>query len=225
MLPLLAGLIAAIASYFGAYAREANDAVAFANSRQAEIETMLDYLPKEEALQAMCIVAPEISQYSSFYDAAEVYALAALYVNGGTADFSIGHFQMKPSFAETVENTVERTPALRRKYDMLKISGDGRQQRGERVSRLKSLKWQILYLAAFYDIVAAKTSKICFKDPTERMKYYATLYNGGINLTAEQVAARQRVRQFPRGRATKFNYAAIAAEYFANENYCGYLRK
>ncbi len=222
---MLIALLTAVAGYFGQYPREADEAIHYAARNRAEIESITDYLSRSEGLEAMCIAAPEISQYSKLYDAAEVYALAALYVSAGRSDFSVGPFQMKPSFAEDVERRVEADASLRKRYAKLIIADEGRKGRGIRVSRLSSLKWQIVYLSAFYDIARQKTSNIVFKDAEERVRYYATLYNGGMGLTRQQVESRQRVKQFPRRGSVKFNYASIAAEYLAKDEYCRFLRK
>ena len=61
---------------------------------------------------AIAVVFPEIVRYSAIRDKIEITLLKALYINLGEdyADFSIGQFQMKPSFAE----------ALHKKAPMLK---------------------------------------------------------------------------------------------------------
>ena len=61
-----------------------------------------------EQVQSTCadfiysIVAPEITQYSFIRNTLESYTLNVLYVQYGRAyaDYSIGFFQMKPSFIE-----------------------------------------------------------------------------------------------------------------------------
>lgn len=222
---LLLTLVAAIAGYFGQYPREADEAIIYAVKNRSVIETINRYLPGNEGLEAMCIVAPEVSQYSKFYDAAEVYALAALYVNAGRSDFSVGPFQMKPSFAEDIERRIKADDSLYKKYEALIIDNNGREGRGTRVSRLSSLKWQIVYLSAFYEIALHKVSAMTFKDADDRFCYLATLYNGGMGLSKQQVEARMRMKQFPRRGSVKFNYASIAAEYLAKAEYCRYLRK
>lgn len=53
----------------------------------------------------MAIVFPELIRYNTVFDALEINSLRYLYVSEGKdyADFSVGYFQMKPSFAEMVE--------------------------------------------------------------------------------------------------------------------------
>ena len=54
---------------------------------------------------AIAIVFPELIRYSRWQDAIETAAVNGLYVAGGKekANFSIGRFQMKPSFAEEID--------------------------------------------------------------------------------------------------------------------------
>jgi len=53
---------------------------------------------------AIAIVFPELVRYSALRDKMEITLLKTLYVNLGEdyANFSIGQFQMKPSFAEMI---------------------------------------------------------------------------------------------------------------------------
>ena len=61
--------------------------------------------------RAVAVVFPELVRYSALRDYMETAAVKALYLQKGVkgADFSIGRFQMKPSFAEDIERTWMRT--------------------------------------------------------------------------------------------------------------------
>ncbi len=96
-------MIVLSASYFESYPKESQYAVDFTSSHKTEIKKIKKHLSSEEARVAMCIVAPEVSQYSYMSDAAETFALYTLYVQGEVSDFSIGLFQMKPSFAISID--------------------------------------------------------------------------------------------------------------------------
>ena len=54
---------------------------------------------------AVAVVFPELVRYSALMDFMETTAVKALYQQKGVkgADFSIGRFQMKPSFVEDLE--------------------------------------------------------------------------------------------------------------------------
>ena len=107
----------------------------------------------------MAIVAPEVCLYSSLSDKAETYTLKVLYAQTGKGNFSIGYFQMKPLFAEQIETIISSQNILKSKYFELIIDEDTAQAtRAERVARLSSLKYQVLYLAAFYEIASLKVA-------------------------------------------------------------------
>ncbi len=65
-------------------------------------------LTEEERWGAISIVLPELIRWNALQDIMETTALELLYVEKGKdgADFSIGYFQMKPSFIENLENYV-----------------------------------------------------------------------------------------------------------------------
>jgi hypothetical protein len=79
------------------------------------------------------------------------------------ADFSVGYFQMKPSFGEMIEEDARNL--LPENY--LKESGwklvlkDDEVSRKERVRRLSNVRHQLIYLCAFYKICEFR-----FKDKT-----------------------------------------------------------
>src|SRR5690349_1204457 len=56
------------------------------------------------------IIFPELIRYNAVFDALEIESLKFLYVSEGTdyANFSVGFFQMKPSFAEMVETDADK---------------------------------------------------------------------------------------------------------------------
>ena len=70
-----------------------------------------------DARLAEAIVFPELIRYSRWQDEIETAAVNGLYVLQGTsgANFSIGRFQMKPSFAEEVEAAWNQS-ALAKEY-------------------------------------------------------------------------------------------------------------
>lgn len=63
-----------------------------------------------EGSEALAIVSPELIRWTAFKDFFETTALELLYVKKGKtyADFSIGHFQIKPSFVEQLEAYVSQ---------------------------------------------------------------------------------------------------------------------
>jgi hypothetical protein len=109
---------------------------------------------------AISIIFPELIRYSSIIDYIEVKGLEVLYVQYGMdyADFSIGLFQMKPSFAEHIEsdilkyNLTGKFPSLSALCHDLSETSNARM---ERIIRLKDENYQLLYLEAFIRIMDA----------------------------------------------------------------------
>jgi len=139
---------------------------------------------------AVAVIFPELVRYSALRNKMEITLLKALYINLGDdyANFSIGQFQMKPSFAEMIR---EQAPAVmgrksgiifksRSEYDDIKNF------RKSIVTDLEDPKTQFNYLIAFFKI-CEKKFKTNRKDDVDRMKFLATAYNYGINKTADQI--------------------------------------
>jgi hypothetical protein len=140
--------------------------------------------------EAMAIIFPELVRYSAIRDKMETTLLKALYINLGKeyADFSIGHFQMKPAFAEMVGMTASRT--LSHRYcSLVKDSSDFQDIREYRSAVVKDLEGnasQLNYLVVF--------CKICYNrfnirkmGTEERIRFLATAYNYGFLKNADEI--------------------------------------
>lgn len=184
------------------------------NSIEQTLQTKLGDKKKNYAL---AIVAPEVCWYSALQDKGETYTLKVLYAQTGKGDFSIGYFQMKPSFAEQIENIIKSNNELKQKYSELFIIEDTQQAiRAERVSRLSSLKYQTLYLAAFYEIAESKISKWSSNNEghSQFLKNMATIYNGGLNISESKALQFQAKKQFPSLATDKYNYSDLVIEFY-----------
>jgi hypothetical protein len=131
--------------------------------------------------EAISVVFPELVRYSALRDKMEITLLKALYINLGKdyANFSIGHFQMKPSFAETVIN--EGMKLTGRKKPMVRDSTgyeDIRSYRAAIVSSLEDIHFQLDYLVVFFKIIY-KNSGLKNMDEQSRIRFLATAYNYG----------------------------------------------
>lgn len=180
-------------------------------------ETLNSYLTKNESLQAMAIVAPEIDEYSNLSDKVETYSLMYMYSQFGRGNFSIGYFQMKPTFAESIENSIKVNATLKDKYKELIIYEDTAQaERAERIQRLASLKYQTIYLAAFFELGSSKIKNWTSnnKNNYQRLRNLATLYNGGLNLSETTVLELQKKKQFPSMGLNKHNYSDLVVDFF-----------
>ena len=209
-------LLAVGVSFLSAYPVESHRAINLIEDCESIHNILVTNLGEEYAVMAEAIVAPEIAMYTPIPDIAEYRSLCLLYVLYGQANFSIGLFQMKPSFARQVEATVREDSSLMKKYEALIIHGSTeREVRKIRIDRLMQLDWQTLYLAAFIDIVVMKTQDFPFISPNEKVRYWATLYNAGIDLSPEQVTHMQATKTFPHFQQT-FNYGQAAVDFFEN---------
>lgn len=192
-----------LASYFSTFPLEVKETISFLSIK---VETRLsNVLTKDESIMAMSIVAPEISQFSSIRDEVETGVLKVMYVQKGWGNFSIGPFQMKPSFAEALE---------RENSDLFnQPKKNGRRDRADRVKRLSSLEGQIEYLLLFIKTVRKKTANLSFVNNEEKLLYWAMLYNAGLYLSHKNLNYYLSRKQFPRY-SEQFNYAQICLEFY-----------
>jgi len=166
------------------------------------------------------IVFPELIRYNGVYDAMEIQSLKFLYVSQGSdyANFSVGYFQMKPSFAENIEKDAQIYLGIRDIAALgltgLSLQEDNAVHRRERVNRITSVDGQLKYLAAFYKICRSKFRDLSFAGDDERVRFLATCYNAGYYFTADEVKARVNRKFFHTGKiitSANYCYADISA--------------
>ncbi|MBO9573717.1 MAG: hypothetical protein J7497_16135 [Chitinophagaceae bacterium] len=97
------------------------------------------------AKELKAIIFPELVRYNRVFDAIQIESLKYLYVSEGKqyADFSVGYFQMKPSFAENLERDADKTFGYGSRTD-------NEENRRQRLYRLTNTETQLNYLCAFY---------------------------------------------------------------------------
>jgi hypothetical protein len=182
-------------------------------------------LPPQETRIALAAVFPEIIRFKSLEDKIQVRALKVLYVQYGRkyADFSIGHFQMKPTFAEQIErdynrlfSAEEKTAAEIAPFD----TGDSSPLRKERVVRLDDPQWQARYLRLFMMVMGRLYLGQAFEDDLEKLRFYATAYTTGYAKGEKAIRRMMPTRHFhvqlllPK---THHSYADIAVFYFIRQ--------
>ncbi|MBR3976797.1 MAG: hypothetical protein IKJ95_03125 [Bacteroidaceae bacterium] len=210
MLPLVQG------SYVTEFKEGSAAAVDFYREWHALISKAFGGAKESDLVLAYSIVAPEVSQYDAFKDFLEIGIMKKRYVADGSCDYSIGYFQMKPSFVESLENEVFKSASLKKKYGKMLAYSRGKSKRTvrkERLDRLSETEWQIRYLAIYVDVAKQRTAKWGLKSSEEKLRYWASMYNAGFYLSKARVKQRQTVRQFPRS-TTKYNYSAVAVELY-----------
>ncbi len=194
------------------------------NNSSIEKYASLFNIPSKE-LKA--IVFPELVRYNTVYDAIEINTLKYLYVSEGKAyaDFSVGYFQMKPSFAQMIEedaNAMLDSSILRISgLTKFKNNADYDLSRKARITRITNLEDQLIYLCAFYKICQVKFAKQRFTTNLDKLKFFATCYNAGYRRNYAKLVSLQAHNYFHTGKLWSnkhYNYADICAYYFLHES-------
>jgi hypothetical protein len=188
---------------------------------QAWMAAALD-LPPGDARLALSVVFPELIRFSALEDQIQVRGLKVLYVQHGRsyADFSVGRFQMKPSFAEQLEADAARlfgrreraatgVPAFER--------GDTATLRERRVRRLDDPRWQVRYLRLFMLVMGKRYAGVARSRTEDRLRFYATAYNTGYAAGETTIRRRLGRRLFHVARfrpAETYDYADVALSHF-----------
>jgi hypothetical protein len=169
------------------------------------------------------IVFPELLRYVEWQDLLETEALGVAYVKGGTAwaDFSIGVFQMKPSFAETLEQQLSKWPMGAQAFGHLlpNATQAPTAQRQTRLSRLQTLTGQLDYLAAFNAWMRQRVGfGLVAHTPEREVLFLATAYNSGMERTWADLEQRSHCQFFPYGtrypQEEQHAYSAVAWAYY-----------
>jgi hypothetical protein len=168
---------------------------------------------------AKALVFPEVIRYSAIRDRIEMHGLITLYVQYGSlyADFSIGRFQMKPSFAVQVEKDVQGVPSNRTSMLHTVDTSDTPQARLARVQRLNSQAWQLQYLIGFIDIMDQRYGNNYKADNPEKIRFYATAYNCGYTKPELVIRKKMEENHFHTALISSdvcYNYGNIALEYY-----------
>lgn len=174
-----------------------------------------------DVLECEAIIFPEQLRYSRLKNGMEEGATIALYVKGGTqaANFSVGYFQMKPSFVEEVEAAWMKSP-LRHKYKLYFDVRDSQSSRQKRLKRLLDVQWQCVYLGLFYRLVRERIPELEELSGRERVIIMATAYNRDFDASLEQL---QLMREdymfhtdiFPSENTEYYSYGEISAQWYS----------
>ncbi len=167
----------------------------------------------------LSIIFPELIRYNALSDYFETKALEVLYIQYGNqyADFSIGRFQIKPSFAENIEYEYKRI------FKTFPVSfgnmctADNSDCRNLRIKRLKKQKDQLLYLIMFLRLMDKKYAYIKWYSVIDKLKFYATTYNTGLNKSESEIKKEVKCKRFHTAmiEPTEFwNYADICVYFY-----------
>lgn len=170
---------------------------------------------------AVGIIFPELVRYSALKDKIEIGLLKTLYVNLGNeyADFSIGIFQMKPSFAESIRDEsstyLGRRSGISFKTDT--AYDDIKDYRKSIIRDLEDPVSQVIYLISFIKICEKKFN-LNRLDELRLLKFLATAYNYGIDKKALEIVHMTDKKFFSINliSSDKFPYAAVSMYWYTH---------
>ncbi len=181
----------------------------FTASEQEEVcNVIIDhYAPaSSQELAALCIGAPELLRYNELDNLIETRALELLYVQRGPqlADFSIGNYQMKPSFIEKLEEEICSSAILEKKYGWVTDLGTlhEKEKRAMRLENIQQPEYQKAYLNAFFlwAVTAYQLDSLSLDD---KIVFVASAYNLGFGYNKEEIISYSFKQYFPYGRNFK----------------------
>ena len=176
---------------------------------------------------AEAVVWPEMERYSRLQDMVETAANYSTYIaTGGGPDYSIGRFQMKPSFVEAMEKAWMRS-GLARKYQLWFDTADNVTARRIRISRLQKEEWQVIYVGVFLRLLYESYGSYNKKGEhtqdgletlplEEQVRLAATAYNRGCVWAAPGYGDIGLLREHAREK--HFHYAFIPTRH--TRRYC-----
>jgi hypothetical protein len=169
------------------------------------------------------IAFPEMVRYSELSNLFETMTVETLYVKYGTqyADFSIGMFQMKPSFIEKLE-TYLKDNWLTVYQDVWQYEVTTEKEiRQKRIARMRTVKWQLRYLRAFYGVILHKFPTQMAQDTENQIRFLATAYNRGFEQKETEILRWTKIYSFPHGlkyTGKQYNYSDIAYYFYTKHS-------
>jgi len=172
--------------------------------------------------EVKAIVFPELIRYNSIQDKMETFALESLYIQHGStyANFSIGRFQIKPSFAENIEIDFIKTFGEAELKEIFKMAASDTVQsvaaRDARLKRIKDKETQLVYVCLFFRIMERLYRS--WKTEEDKVKFFASAFNSDYRKPASQIQGFISKRFFHTGfiATKKYSYADVAWYYFRN---------
>ena len=173
---------------------------------------------------AESVVWPEMQRYSPMRDVVETAADYGFYVLGeDSPDYSIGIFQMRPSFVEDLEKAWMGS-GLAEEFNLAFDTADTAAARHMRINRMNSSDWQVVYVGVFLRMLYH-----CYGldalSAEDHVRLAATAYNRGCAWTdagrgsVERLRRNSNVKSFSlagpgRTPSQKYCYATLAWEHY-----------
>ena len=196
LLLLMGAVTAFSANYRREFGADWDAAVRFVNDNHEQFKKEFEIFGVDSRI-AEAVVFPELIRYSLWQDEIEKVAVNGLYITKGkdAADFSIGRFQMKPSFAEEVEEAWNKSP-LAQEYGFVFNVQQNSEARRSRVRRLGTMEGQCRYLAIFIRLMQLRHPQLAGMPAKERIRLLATAYNWSFSAPLSQIRRMQKKCRF-----------------------------
>ena len=169
--------------------------------------------------EAIAIVAPELIRWTAFQDFFETKLQEIKYPKSGESgyDFSIGHFQMKPSFIEDLEKYIINNKDLSHLRYIVINEKNLTSARWKRLVRLKDFRWQIRYAHTYWQVAKHKFRMIPFHSKEDRVHFFASAYNLGFTCNEQKIRKWQNMSRFPFGKkytGKQVKYGDLSVEFY-----------
>jgi hypothetical protein len=201
------------------FAGDWEKAVSFLKENDSWIRASLSKykLPYDETV---AIIFPELVRYSAIRDKMEITLLKSLYRNLGNdyADFSVGVFQVKPSFAERVRLiSASSGKPLKTLFSKRSSYRTDHDYRAAIVTDLEDPKAEFKYIVAFC-IICSKQFSPEEMDKRERIRFLATAYNTGFWKSKTEIEEMEDKKFFTTKlfKSETCSYADVALVWFDN---------
>lgn len=197
------------------------DAYKFYKRHYRKISNVIEEENGDQGM-VMAVGFPELIRYSMWKDMLETKANELLYVKNGKpyTFFSIGRFQIKPSFIEKIEKYIKTDTVLLDSFaHIITYEKEGiKAIRAERIDRLKDYTWQIRYIATLIKIVDHRfyTSDMT---PKQRVEFYSSAYNHDFLCDSTEIVQWAKRKYFPYGAKhdSPFAYSEVAWFFLKND--------
>lgn len=208
-------------NYSEIFGNDWQKALSFINENDSWIKPSLEKynIPYPDAI---AVIFPELVRYSAIRDKMEITLLKTLYRNLGDdyADFSVGVFQVKPSFAEKIRAIApdvmgRKARTLFKKRSAFKYDHD---YRAEIIIELENPQAELKYLIAFFAICEYRFS-INQMDGESKIRFLATAYNTGFWKSREEIMNMEERKFFNTKlfKTENYSYADVALFWY-NQN-------
>ena len=208
--------------YKDIFVKDWGKAEIFLNENHEWIKATLEKfdVPYKETIS---VVFPELVRYSALQDKIEITLLKALYINLGEdyANFSIGSFQMKPTFAEKIREAADNFPEFKNREYLKSLSSfdDIKTYRASIIQDLEKPETEILYLIIFIKTCEKQFSLKKMKI-NDKIKFLAAAYNFGFWKTKGQIDSVINKKYFRTSLAgtVKYSYADVSLFWYNNSS-------